>query len=566
MKTRKLFVVYIVLLFAISIGAAHAVNDNMTSDDLTIQKDLPVKSSIEQDEIKENETENFFQLSELIENTSENGTLELDKDYAANETEFISISKPMTVDGKGHTLDANNMSGIFSVNVSNVILKNIVFKNTNSYAIYANFDNLTVDNCSFINCSAEFDLYYENYGIIRIDCADLCVFNNCRFINCTGNEIYFSESNKNTITNTEFINCISSFKGSAIYFLRECRDNIICICSFINCSAYWNGGAIYFDNDTTVPYGDYDIPLHYPGSNNCTVRDCYFMNCNADKGGSIYWGGLDGKLENSIFNGNTAEDGGAVYWCGKNGEITDSTFTKNKASNCGGAVYGFNKTNLKVVNSTFENNTATKYGGAIYGGNITNCSFIKNSVPETYTPSYSTSSITIKNTKIVYNSNQKCTITVYKDKEIPGNGAKVVIKLNGKIIKTTKTNPKGIVELKITQKPGTYKLTIISLNKTVSKILTVQHLITLKSVNVKKSAKKLTLQATLKKVNGKYLKNKKITFKFNGKKYTAKTNKKGVAKVTVKKTTLKKLKIGKKITYAATYLKDTVKKTVKVKR
>ena len=79
------------------------------------------------------------------------------------------------------------------------------------------------------------------------------------------------------------------------------------------------------------------------------------------------------------------------------------------------------------------------------------------------------------------------------------------------------------------------------------------------------TTQKLTLQATLSKVNKKYLKNKKITFKFNGKKYTAKTNKKGVAKVIIKSKVLKKLKVGKKVTYQATYLKDTVKKSIKVK-
>ena len=38
-----------------------------------------------------------------------------------------------------------------------------------------------------------------------------------------------------------------------------------------------------------------------------------------------------------------------------------------------------------------------------------------------------------------------------------------------------------------------------------------------------------------------YYENKKITFKFNGKKYTAKTNVKGIAKVTIKSSVLKKL-------------------------
>ena len=89
--------------------------------------------------------------------------------------------------------------------------------------------------------------------------------------------------------------------------------------------------------------------------------------------------------------------------------------------------------------------------------------------------------------------------------------------------------------------------------------------LTLKKVTVKKSAKKLVLKATLK-INGKVVKGKKITFKFNKKTYKAATNKKGVAKVTIKKSVLKKLKVGKKVKYQASYGKTTVKKTVKVKK
>ena len=89
--------------------------------------------------------------------------------------------------------------------------------------------------------------------------------------------------------------------------------------------------------------------------------------------------------------------------------------------------------------------------------------------------------------------------------------------------------------------------------------------LTLKTVKVKKTAKKLVLQATLK--QGKtLLKNKKIKFKFNGKTYNAKTNKKGVAQITIKKSVLKKLKVGKKVKYQASFGKITVKKTVKVKK
>ena len=86
---------------------------------------------------------------------------------------------------------------------------------------------------------------------------------------------------------------------------------------------------------------------------------------------------------------------------------------------------------------------------------------------------------------------------------------------------------------------------------------------TLKKVKVKRSAKKLVLQSTLK-INGKAKKGLVVKFKFNKKTYSAKTDAKGIAKVTIKKTVLKKLKAGKKITYQASYGKTVKKITVKV--
>ena len=150
---------------------------------------------------------------------------------------------------------------------------------------------------------------------------------------------------------------------------------------------------------------------------------------------------------------------------------------------------------------------------------------------------------------------------------LAGEKQAVKIKIGSKTF-TAKTDKNGEIKFKIpnTITPGKYGITATYKNAEVTKKLTVKQILSVKTVKVKKSAKKLVLTATLKKVNGKYLKNKKITFKFKGKKYTAKTNKKGVAKVTVKSSVLKKLKDGKKVTYQATYLKDTVKKTVKVKK
>ena len=88
--------------------------------------------------------------------------------------------------------------------------------------------------------------------------------------------------------------------------------------------------------------------------------------------------------------------------------------------------------------------------------------------------------------------------------------------------------------------------------------------LTLKKVKVKKSAKKLVIKATLK-INGKLVKGKIIKFKFNQKNYKAKTNRKGIAKITVKKAVLKKLKVGKKVKYQAKYGKVTKKSLLKLK-
>ena len=175
--------------------------------------------------------------------------------------------------------------------------------------------------------------------------------------------------------------------------------------------------------------------------------------------------------------------------------------------------------------------------------------------------------IDAKDMSVQYYAGKYYQVTVYGDDGKVASDASVTFTLNGKKITTTKTNENGVAKFKVTQTPVTKgKLVISALGTSVTKKLTVKRVIVLKKATVKKSAKKLVLTATLKKVNGKYLKAKKITFKFNGKKYAAKTSKKGIAKVTIKSSVLKKLKVGKKVTYQATYVKDTVKKTVKVQR
>ena len=130
-----------------------------------------------------------------------------------------------------------------------------------------------------------------------------------------------------------------------------------------------------------------------------------------------------------------------------------------------------------------------------------------------------------------------------------------------------KTDKNGYARLKINLNPNKYHITAEYKNFKVQNNLVVKQTLKLvkKTVKVKKG-KKLVLKAKLKWSNGKAIKGKKIVFKFKGKKYKAKTNSKGIAKVTVKKKVTKKLKKGKKYSYSATYITNTVKGKVKVKK
>lgn len=169
------------------------------------------------------------------------------------------------------------------------------------------------------------------------------------------------------------------------------------------------------------------------------------------------------------------------------------------------------------------------------------------------------------NVNMFYGDGSSFKVRVYDNYGNPvGANQIVTIKLN-KVTYKVKTNSNGyaILDIPNTATVGTYTLTATYAGQTIKNTVKVQQSLKLAKVTVKKSAKKLVIKATLK---GKtVLKGKTLTFKFNGKKYTAKTNNKGIAQITINKSELNKLKVGKKVTYQVTYLKNTVKQTVKVK-
>ena len=148
-----------------------------------------------------------------------------------------------------------------------------------------------------------------------------------------------------------------------------------------------------------------------------------------------------------------------------------------------------------------------------------------------------------------------------------GKGVVVKIITNG-VTYNAKTDKNGYATLPIHLKPKKYTVTSKYHKTTVKNKLVVKQTLKLvkKTVKVKKG-KKIVLKAKLKWSSGKAIKGKKITFRFKGKNYKAKTNKKGIAKVTIKKKkVLKKLKKGKKYKYSAKYIKSVVKGKVKIKK
>ncbi len=170
------------------------------------------------------------------------------------------------------------------------------------------------------------------------------------------------------------------------------------------------------------------------------------------------------------------------------------------------------------------------------------------------------------NLNVYYASNANYKVRIIGDDGNPETeGQNVTVLIDNKM-KSYKTDKNGFITVEIDKnfKVGTHTIKIQYRNASVKNKVAVKHLLALKSATVKKSAKKLVLTASLAKVNGKYLKNKKITFKFNGKTYKSNTNSKGFAKVTIKSSVLKMLKDGKKVSYQAIYLKDTVKRTAKI--
>ncbi len=141
----------------------------------------------------------------------------------------------------------------------------------------------------------------------------------------------------------------------------------------------------------------------------------------------------------------------------------------------------------------------------------------------------------------------------------PVSGQYVSFKLSNGNSKKVKTTTNGYATYSIKLKAGTYTVQATFEGYTISNKIVFKPTLTAKNIS-KKKAKTTKFTVKLVDKKGKILKNKKITFKMKNKKYTAKTNKKGIATLS-----LKNLKVGK-YTITSSYGGCTIKNIIKIKK
>ena len=303
------------LLAVLTIGAVSAT-DNLTDADGEVLQQTS-SSFIELDENSASHDDligdagTFSALKDKIENAEAGSTVNLESNYTFSESQYISISKELTINGNGYTIDANSQSSVFMLNAK-VTLENITFTNGlgrygATVVIDSSASNCKIISCNFIGCKGltEYGVYKnDNWGAAIYNLGANTNIESCKFINCStynGGAIYASASNCN-IKSCIFDGCYAENQGGAI--LSDVESTIDS-CNFISCSSPNKGGAI-FNAGTT------------------NINSCNFTNCSAYTGNAIHNQRGNTKVKNSNFvdlaksKVSTSESGSV--------EFTDCTF------------------------------------------------------------------------------------------------------------------------------------------------------------------------------------------------------------------------------------------------
>ena len=385
MKINLKLISLILILFFISVSAVCA-------DDATQADDANINGTGNDPAV---ESKGFYELQQQIWKSESGDLIELDSDYIYDEQRNgITISKTLTIDGKGHTLDGKNTS-IFYIpqGIANVEIRNAVFTNGErgcGGALFADTgaDYLVIKNCTFKNNKAT----TSNVGGALYIKSSHCTIVNSTFENnfapSSGGAIRI-DGDSNTISDNVFTaNKAESSLGGAVNVLGH--NNKIECNIFTENFAGRDGGAIDIEGSSVDSLGTGNVISNnvfnsnrassskktaYGGAisisgQNCEISYNNFTSNHADiLGGAIRWNGASsnsGKIIGNIFEGHDAQSGGAIYVSGSGITISKNKFNDNNAtSGAGGAI------NVNGASSTISDNEITKSstktsGGAIY--------------------------------------------------------------------------------------------------------------------------------------------------------------------------------------------------------
>ena len=325
---------------------------------------------------------------------------------AADFTNGITINKDITIDGKGHTIDAKNLGRIFNIGEGfTVTLTNATLINGKADkggAIY-NDGSLTLSDVKLSDNAA------DSYGGAVFNNGHLVVGNSVfesndivnrgsASVDYGGAAIYNWYDGVLTVSGSNFTNNIKNYKNGdrLVGAIATIGDATISDSYFVNNAGRW-GGAISASgyllagddvNTLTVSGstfkengGLYGAGIFVAGSD-FTVSDCVFdknsafgkgdMTPNNNNGAAIVvtdtGKDITGIITDSNFTNNKAHFSGAVDICEGKITIKNSIFVNNSAEYCAGAIAvdsQINKPAVEIINSKFDSNSA-EYGGAIY--------------------------------------------------------------------------------------------------------------------------------------------------------------------------------------------------------
>ena len=517
MKYGKIMIILVMAIFILSVAGASASD----ADDLAIKSDnyeeiyvhdSDLLAQRANDEIISDTVNGTFHDLENKIKSGYGSSITLDMDYISNGAEYeegIPITDSITIDGKGHTIDANEASRIFSIDndETNVVLTNIAFINGFSSG---RDGGAIISGCTLeiINCTFK-GHFAESGGAI-----------------CSSGSLI--------VKNSDFTqNCAHWFGGGAIY---SSGDLTVDGCNFIsNDAPDWDhqgniGGAIY-------ALGKLNVLNSYFENN--TAGSIYEISNNAICAYELYT-----LIENSTFVNNYISYNkfrsyfdlnlnSSLVRSGENVKISVEFEDKNITGNLSIFINDDERI-MDIVNGSVELELSdladgTYFVEAIYPENEYWWGYSNYNKFNVYSGQY-----VIDAQRLVkyYGGGERFAVYLYDSKENPISGENLNITLNGvDYIRTT--DEYGYASVGVNLNRGKYDVTVRYGNYSVNSSVTVKS--TVSGENVTKMFRNATAYyAKFLTPEGYYLpENTTVEFNINGVFYKRNVNVGSVAKLNI---------------------------------